>query len=489
VGLAGDLEYLGRVDGQVKVRGFRIEVEEIEAALRRVSGVREAVVQAREDTSSRKRLAAYIVPGSEGAPARSALRAGLGMSLPDHMVPSDFVFLDALPMTPNGKIDRKALPAPEDLRSELEGDFVAPRTELETRIARIWSEILSVDSVGVHDNFFDLGGHSLLAMRLLARVEREVGAGLSLAGIFRSPTVAAIAAIFDGPSPRTQSPSLVPIQPKGIHPPFFCVHAETGIVYYRQLSRLHGADQPFYGIQSQGLDGRGRPLETVEEMAACYLREIRAFQPEGPYYLGGHSFGGKVAFEMARQLAAACQRTALLALFDTASSPSPASTRREGLDRVRGRTRLHVERLRHMSPRDRMSYVMGRWETARSVLARTFSRIAESVLRPLHRAQRRVRAANIRAASRYVPGHYEGRVTIFRATERGSVKLIDPHLGWGEVCGGGVEVYEVPGAHSSILLEDSNLRMLGAKLRECLRGVRETERLRPSSMSRDVLSR
>jgi amino acid adenylation domain-containing protein len=486
----GDLEYLGRLDGQVKIRGFRVEVEEIEAALRRVSGVREAVVQAREDASGGKRLVAYIVPESEGAPARSALRSGLGVSLPDHMVPSDFVFLDALPMTPNGKIDRKGLPAPEQLRSELEDDFVAPRTELEARIVGIWCEILAVERVGVHDNFFDLGGHSLLAMRLLARVEREVGAGLSLAAIFRSPTVADIAVMFEeGRSQKAQTPSLVPIQPKGTNPPFYCVHAETGIVYYRQLARLLGADQPFYGIQSLGLDGRGRPLETVEEMAAHYLREIRAFQPEGPYYLGGHSFGGKVAFEMARQLAAAGQRTALLALFDTASSPSPPSAPSSSLERVRRRTSIHVENLRRMSPRERVPYLIDRWETARSVLSRTSSRIAESVLHPLRRAQRRVREANIRAARRYVPGHYEGRVTIFRATERGAVALLDPHLGWGELCGGGVEVYEVPGAHSSILLEDSNLRMLGAKLRVCLRGVREAERLRSSSVSRDALSR
>ncbi|MDQ6891928.1 MAG: amino acid adenylation domain-containing protein [Acidobacteriota bacterium] len=490
IGPGGDLEYLGRLDGQVKIRGFRVEVGEIEAALRRVSGVREAVVQVREDASGRKRLAAYIVPESEGAPARSALRAGLGVSLPDHMVPSDFVFLDALPMTPNGKIDFKALPAPEHFRSELEDDFVAPRTELEARIARIWSEILAVDRVGVHDNFFDLGGHSLLAMRLLARVERDVGAGLSLAAIFRSPRVADIAAIFEeGRSQKAQSPSLVPIQPKGINPPFFCVHADSGIVYYRRLARVLGADQPFYGVQSQGLDGRGGPLETVEEMAAHYLREIRAFQPEGPYYLGGHSFGGKVAFEMARHLAVAGQRTALLAVFDTAASPSPASSGASGLELVRRRTRMHVQTLRHMAARDRMSYVMGRLETVRSILSRTVSRVAEFLLHPLRRAQRRVREANIRAAKRYVPGYYEGRVTVFRATERGGVTLLDSQLGWGELCAGGVEVHEVPGDHSSILLEDSNLRMLGARLRECLRGVREAERLRSSSISRDALSR
>ena len=285
---------------------------------------------------------------------------------------------------------------------------------------------------------------------------------------------------------RSVTPSLVPIQRKGTHPPFYCVHAETGVVYYRPLARLVGADQPFYGIQSRGLDGRARPLETVEEMAAHYVAEVRGFQPEGPYYLGGHSFGGKIAFEMARQLAAAGEKTAFLALFDTATSPSrPLSARTSMLDLVQSRAGTHLRTLGKLGFREKVSYVIQRLATIQSVFSHSFARATDGLFHPLRHAQRMVREANIRAAARYVPKYYEGRVTIFRATDRG-VQLIDPDLGWRELCGEGVEVHEVPGGHSSILLEDVHLQALGAKLRECLRDARETERLRSRSMARGM---
>jgi aspartate racemase len=353
-------------------------------------------------------------------------------------------------------------------------------------MARIWSEVLGVERVGVLDNFFDLGGHSLLAIQLLGRIEKELGPRLSLAAIFRSPRIADLAEIFEERRrrARTVTPSLVPIQRKGSHPPFYCVHAETGVVYYRPLARLVGADQPFYGIQSRGLDGRGRPLETVEEMAAHYVAEVRGFQPEGPYYIGGHSFGGKIAFEMARQLAAAGQRTAFLALFDTATSPSrPLSARTSMFDLVRSRARIHVQILESLGSREKASYLIQRWETVQSVFSHWFARATDGLFHPLRHAQRMVREANICAAARYVPKYYEGRVTIFRATDRG-VQLIDPDLGWRELCREGVEVHEVPGGHSSILLEDVHLQALGAKLRECLRDARKTERLKSISMGR-----
>ncbi len=325
----GAIRFLGRKDAQVKIRGHRIELGEIEETLGKHPSVRGAVVVLREQVSGDQRLVAYLVPDGKQTSGTARLRALLEGKLPDFMIPSCFVWLDSFPLTPSGKIDREALPAPDLSRPELENTFVAPRNAIESRIAQVWCEILGLESVGIHDNFFDLGGHSLLAAQLAAKIEKKLGRELALAAIFRAPTVAELAEMFR-PRRRSKgpSPSLVAIQPRGTRPPFFCVHAIGGIVYYRGLALVLGLDQPFYGLQAQGLDGKRRPYESVEEMAAHYVLEIRELQPEGPYHLGGYSFGGKVAFEMARQLRAQGHRTAFLALFDTSNFPPPPFDRR-----------------------------------------------------------------------------------------------------------------------------------------------------------------
>jgi amino acid adenylation domain-containing protein len=481
----GTIQFLGRKDAQVKVRGHRIELGEIEETLAKHPSVRQAAVVLREQAPGDQRLFAYLVRDGKRAPSVAELRVFLDRQLPDFMIPSSFVWLDSFPLTPSGKIDRKALPAPVLSRPELEDAFVAPRSAVEAKIARIWCEILGVERVGVHDNFFDLGGHSLLAAQLAARIEKQLGRQLALATIFRSPTVAELAAMFQERGRSKQEfPSLVAVQPKGTRPPFFCVHANTGIVYYRELALLLGPDQPFYGLQAQGLDGKRSPYETVEEMAAHYVREVREAQPEGPYYLGGYSFGGKVAFEMARQLRAQGQRTAFLAFFDTANVPlAPRPTR---LEFVRQRTRIHLDTWKRIGMREKLSYLLGRAGTLLLLGGRALSRGYEVLFQPLRRAQRVVLEANRGATRRYVPTFYEGRVTIFRAKDRWKNSpqqgvLTDPQLGWDKLCGEGVEVHEVPGGHASLMEEQANLRALGAKLAECLRGTCEAELAGPSA--------
>ncbi|HEY6052049.1 MAG TPA: thioesterase domain-containing protein, partial [Thermoanaerobaculia bacterium] len=337
-------------------------------------------------------------------------------------------------------------------------------------------DVLGLEQVGVHDNFFDLGGHSLLAVAVISRIEKEFGRPVGLAAIFRAPTVAELALTF-GEKRRSgrRTPSLVAVQPLGSRPPFFCVHANTGIVHYRLLARSVGPDQPFYGLQSQGLDGARAPYETVEEMAAHYVREIQGVQPEGPYYLGGYSFGGKVAFEMARQLAQQGQKTAFLGFFDTFNLPiTPGPTR---LEIARRRTRVHIAALRTAGIRGKASYLLGRAQTLRSLAVRALSRAGDVFFHPLRRAQRKVLRANSRAAARYVPGFYDGRATIFRAMDR-TEDLRErlrtyPHLGWERLCGGGVELVEVPGGHSSLLEEEANVRALGRRLGEALRAAQD----------------
>ena len=194
----GNLEFLGRVDHQVKIRGFRLELGEVEAALADHPAVRECVVLAREDAPGHRRLVAYVVPVQPSVPSGRELRSFLQGRLPDHMVPSAFVLLDALPLTLNGKLDRRMLPAPDQTRPDLDEAFIGPRTPVEETIAGIWGEVLKVERVGVHDNFFELGGHSLLATQVIARVRAAFEVELALRALFEAPTVAGLADRIEG---------------------------------------------------------------------------------------------------------------------------------------------------------------------------------------------------------------------------------------------------------------------------------------------------
>lgn len=431
-----------------------------------------AVAAVRDEPAGESRLLAYVVPREVGEISSAELRRFLEKRLPGFMLPSGFVFLDRLPLSPNGKIDRSALPNLGASRPELGDAFVAPRNDVEEKIAAVWREVLRIERIGIHENFFDLGGHSLSAVKMIAEVEKALGRRLALATVFRCPTVMQLAELFcEKRGGRRRSPSLVAVRPEGTKPPFFCVHDNTGLVHYRGLARALGRDQPFYGLQAQGLDGAGAPYETVEEMAAHYVREIREFQPSGPYYLGGYSFGGKVAFEMARRLHADGQRVALLAFFDTSNFPlSPEPT---ALEFVRHRTRFHMASLKNFTTTQKASYLLRRAQTVLALILRAFSRGYEALFHPLRRAQRKVLEANVRAAGRYLPRFYEGRATIFRAKDRskdfhGDRSAADPQLGWGKLCGAGVEIYEVPGGHASLFQEESNVRALARELSSCL---------------------
>ena len=285
-------------------------------------------------------------------PRARELKRHLAARLPEYMVPAAMVMLEAFPLTPNGKIDRRALPAPE--MTVARRDLAAPRDPLEMTLAAIWQEVLGVSPVGINDNFFDLGGHSLLAVRLLARVERAFGQAVPLATILRGPTIEQMAALLRKANASAAS-ALVPFQTAApvasathatyvgnangsglaggmaatnpsARPAFFCVPGAGGNpIYLSNLARALGPDQPFYGLEGAGFNGDRAPHTTVEEMAAYYIDAIRAVQPEGPYHLGGHSLGGWVAFEMARQLRRQGHDVPLVAVIDT-PVPAPADT-------------------------------------------------------------------------------------------------------------------------------------------------------------------
>lgn len=486
----GRIEFLGRKDAQVKIRGFRVELEEVERVLSAHPQVRQCTVVVREDRPSNKRLVAYVVmkprntnghgPGFHpAADDQPDLKSFLQNQLPAFMVPDLVMLLDSMPLTPNGKVDRKALPVPTAQSGLPARPYLAPRDTLEIQVAKLWQEVLGVPTVSLHDNFFDLGGHSLLAVRLFAKLEKMTGRQFPLVTLFQAPTVERLAQVLRDEQWTPPWSPLVPIKGSGHRPPFYCVHGAGGnIVEYLHLSRYMADDQPFYGIQAQGLDGKAPWLERVEDMAELYIREVRAFQPEGPYYLGGASFGGLVAYEMAQQLRTQGQTVAFLALFDTNGPGYPQY--QPGVGRwwrwyylQRERFELHWSTWRMLEPGEaRREFVQDKWARMRRYCWKKGKRVRQAWqgLRAhwsLPTALKEVNRSGRRANDYYEPKPYGGSVTLFRASVQGYGIVPEPTLGWGKLVAQGLEIIEVPGYHGSIIREP-RVRLLAEKLNQCL---------------------
>ncbi|HXH10352.1 MAG TPA: amino acid adenylation domain-containing protein, partial [Alphaproteobacteria bacterium] len=308
----GTIEFLGRIDHQVKVRGHRIELGEIEAVLAAHPAVKNAAVIT-VDMRDDKRLVAYLVAKEEHTLDQGDLKAFLGRQLPDFMVPSALVSLDQMPLTPTGKINRRALPLPEGSIGE---GAIVPRDAVELELTRIWEEVLEVKNPDLRQDFFALGGHSLLAIRLMVLIEERMGQELPLATLFQAPTIEQLAAILRREEAGSE-PTLVPLQALGTKPALFLVPGAGGtVLYLNEVANHLGPDQPVYAFQARGLDGRSEPYTSVPALAEHYIEAMRSMQPEGPYLLGGHSFGGRVAFEMARGLERLGQKVQQLILLD-----------------------------------------------------------------------------------------------------------------------------------------------------------------------------
>jgi len=454
----GSLDYLGRADAQVKVRGYRIELEEVEQALAGHPSVAEAAAIARGETGGgERRLVAYLVPRDAGrTPPPAELRAWVRERLPEYMVPGAFVWTGTLPRTGTGKLDRRALPGHEDAAAA-PAAHVPPRSELEARLAAIWREVLGVERVGAHDDFFDLGGQSILAMRLVARVREELGGDVAVAELLQAPTLEDMAVAVAGGSKRVKLP-LVALQTFGERPPLFLAHPAGGhVVCYRELAVQLAFEQPVYALQPRGVQDGQAPIPSLEAMAAHYVEAVRGLWPGGPYRLGGWSFGGVVAFEMARQLEDAGAEVELVALFDTAALTleglrlefgDPAEVLWHTVAGVAGYAaarRVNVDDLRGLEPREQAA-AMIRLMDAPHLLdeTRVDDILALTVLR----------RANLQAQIDYQPRPIAGHLTYF-STE-GSKTADGRYPGqeyWSALAGGGTTVHRVGGSHGTILQE------------------------------------
>lgn len=469
----GNIEFLGRIDHQVKIRGFRIELGEIEAVLAQHPAVRETIVLAREDEPGNKRLVAYVIV-QKPAPAISELRHFLQQRLPEYMVPSALVLVNALPLTPNGKVDRSALPVPEQTRPDLERAFVAPRNTVEQQLIEIWEKVLGIRPIGVTDNFFDLGGHSLLAVKLFTQIQKKFGKKLSLATLFQAPIVEQLASILSQEGYAARWSSLVTIQLGGFKRPFFCVHAVEGnVLSYKTLVNHLDREQPFYGLQPQGLDGQQVPFTKVEEMATHYIKEIRAVQPEGPYFLGGHSSGGTVAFEMAQQLVAQNQKVALLVMLDTYSPKLFISN-----PSIFRSVYVYLRTLSRLPLQDKVSYFLEKTLWWQSIMNSNYSIDFElwdkySLTHKLLPHEISL-IQSIKQATMvdYVPQVYQGKITLFRTKEELRWCRYQPQRGWENLAAGGLEIHEIPGTHRG-MLKSPRVKYLAEKLQACIRAATE----------------
>jgi amino acid adenylation domain-containing protein len=448
----GKVQFLGRNDDQLKVRGFRIEAGEVEAVLSDHPVLRQAAVTAREDVNGERRLVAYVTRAKDGTVELASLREFLRRKLPSYMVPSAFVFLDALPLLPNGKIDCRRLPPPDESGAAADRTFVAPRSELELRLTRIWEEVLGVRRIGVKDDFFDLGGHSLMGVRLLAKIEKVFNKKLPLSAIFQSRNVEQLSAVLRQEGWLSSWYSLVPIQPCGSRPPLFGIHD----LHYKDMAACLGIEQPIYGLRyglaAHTRDGVAILPSRIEDLAAHYIQEMRALQPEGPYYLMGLSFGGVVAFEMAQQLYIQQQEVALLALFDsyisTTERPLPLNDVLSNLVML-GPSAV-LDRVKYRATRIRAKFRKGGYEP--------HIHHPWGVQRDL--------------ADAYLPKTYPGKVVLFKAAQPAPTvfhTFDPPEIGWKKWAAGGCEVHEVPGGHVD-MLEEPHIRNVTAILRRNLPG-------------------
>lgn len=459
----GSIEFLGRVDFQVKIQGYRIELGEIESALEAHPEIASAIVMAVGDAADKKQLVAYTVPQEGCQPAAAELAAHLRAKLPPYMVPKHFVLLAAFPLSVNGKVDRRALPPVSAGAAETSAEkgYAPPADAVETQLVQLWEELLGHSPIGVNDDFFELGGQSFLAVRLMARIHALFGKELPLSVMFQQPTIRQLASrLAESDNARPWSP-LVAIQSNGVEAPLFFVHPVGGSVFcYNELARLIGPQRPFYAFQARGLDGAEGPINSFEEMAANYVRAMREVQPDGPYFIGGWSLGGSVAFEMARQLLDIGESVGVIAMID-----SPAPYKLADIDDAElvawfakdltgAALPLGMDALKALPP-DAQIEALLEHAKARSVLP------GDAHIGQIRRLVE-VFTSNMRAQQRYshqVAQRQELHVALFRASEppmeelrKQYPKFVERDLGWRKLTKK-IEVIDIGGTHYSALTQ------------------------------------
>ncbi|MCP4416486.1 MAG: amino acid adenylation domain-containing protein, partial [Chloroflexi bacterium] len=461
----GRIEFMGRVDHQVQIRGFRIELGEVESALRQHRAVQDVLVLAK-DNDGDAQLVAYVVGDEEGL---GDLRPFLSRSLPAYMIPAVFILLESFPLTPNGKIDRKALPAPDgQLGGSFNEVFIAPQDALESQLAQIWQDILKMPTISTDANYFEIGGHSLQAVTLFAAIEKKIRLRLPVSLLFQAPTIGSLATAIREQGEVAKWSSLVPIQPLGAKTPFFCVHGGAGHVFhYHDLAQQMGKERPFYGLQPIMNETTHQSIyNRVEEMAAKYIEEIKMVQPEGPYLLGGFCFGGIVVYEIAQQLTKAGDEVGLLAFIDPTSPQNKPDPEAETPEFLAARMARHQKNMAQLGRLARLRYIVNSgknrmvgfwfllyrawlrdWRIVRAKLFQKYIDWRPSVPSRWHDFYF-MHLIVSPATEHYYPRQYMGEAILFSSTLENAK---DEFLGWENLPQAGVKLYRVESTHLELL--------------------------------------
>ena len=484
----GMLEFGGRCDDQVKLRGFRVELSEIEHALQFHPAIADAVVKVYEQGDADKVLVAYIVWRQGHTATIDELRAYLKTLLPEYMIPTGFLVLERLPMLPNIKVDYNALPPPDEALVAPSATLVEPRDALELQLVQIWEECLHVHPIGITDNFFELGGHSLLAVRLLSQIQKRFSRHLALASLLQRATIEQLASLLRQQPDAHANSLLVGIQTRGNERPLFLMHPTGGnVLCYASLAYHLGTNQPVYGLQAQGLEGEEEPLNSMEEMAAVYLHVLRSQQPQGPYLLGGWSSGGLLAFEVASQLHARGQQVDLLVLFDAPalfatwpagaanvngaiSNDTAAALARFIFQLNEGKDRTIPEiyaDLCKLAPEEQLLYALEQARAAHVIPDDADNSFLNRLIR--------VYDADSRATVTYRPRVYPGRIAYIQSEEATQ----DTIQAWRKLAAGGLDLFEAPGDHVA-MLKEPHVRIVADQVRACLAAIQSSHRASPA---------
>jgi len=467
----GNVEYIGRTDDQVKIRGFRIETLEIEAALHQCSAVKHCAVTVNEDNNGEKRLIAYIVP--EGRFNREEINGYLHKKLPEYMIPRIMIELDKIPLTSNGKADKKALPKP-DLKQDYNAhEYVAPKTEFQKIVAGVWINILGCKRISITDDFFEIGGHSLLALKAMLAIEKKTGKRLPLAMLLENSTIEKFSAVVERKNEEIKWDSFVPIKLTGNKTPIYFIHgAGLNVLTFRSISKHLHPEQPVFGLQAKGLNGKDEPLSRMEDIAAHYIEEILRHNPNGPYALAGYSFGGLIAYEMAKQLKEMKKEVILLALFDTAAEQSnyydPLNKRiLTGIKTFFAKIWCTIILMKN----DPWFIINYRIRSLRKKIIEVFAKMdlfkGEGGKDNFYIYSKKIIRRLFIAARDYKLTPYEGKIDLFRARRKTYYLPDFEYLGWKNLALGGIKIHDVPGDHSE-MFNHPNVEELAKILQESL---------------------
>jgi amino acid adenylation domain-containing protein len=463
----GEIEYLGRSDRMVKIRGFRVELGEVEAIFSRHPAVEQCVVLAKQpegnDKASLKQqtyLVAYAVLKQRECVSSPALRDFLKDHLPDHAIPAKVLILDSFPLSPNGKVDIHALSQLEPVERESRQNYVSSRDAVEQQLTQIWEKLLNFSPIGVEDSFFEIGGDSLAAIDLMLTIEKEFQCRLPITALIQSPTIAGLAQVLQGKGKFPSKGSLVPIRMQGSRSPLFCIHADGSVFIYRRFAEYLDPSIPIYGLQAHGLSNpQDQPYRQIDEMAAHYIREIRTVQPVGPYHLCAFSAGGLIIFEMARQLQALGQEVAFLGLLDAYGPDYPEYL--PDKNQADYKISVHLNTLRLHGIQGQVRYLIGRVRHQTSMI---LSRLIADILLKLNLSMPgKIRYEYIarlidRAAQNYPHGRtYSGEAILFHALTQPEGIKPDRTLGWGNLVTGDLKIVDVVGTHNSIMSHEPHV--------------------------------